>query len=154
MDANVTNRWGLTFHHLGLAVKEPEAASAFLAGLGYSIGPVVFDPLQNVHLIMCKHPSMTDIEIIYPAKGIGPLDELLLSHQNGLVYHMCYVSEDVDASLEALEEDGGLRLFSVTPPKPAILFGGNAVSFYNVAGVGLIEIIDDSTPAAASYGEA
>ena len=43
------NKWGLVFHHLGLAAKDPEAATHFLTGLGYRIGPMIFDPLQNVH---------------------------------------------------------------------------------------------------------
>ncbi|HXZ16698.1 MAG TPA: hypothetical protein VEH77_12135, partial [Roseiarcus sp.] len=72
-----------------------------------------------------------------------PLDELLSTHRDGLVYHMCYTSADLDASLEAMETHGNLRLFEVSPPKPALLFGGKPVSFYVVGGVGLIEIIDE-----------
>ena len=73
------NKWGLAFHHLGLAVKDPEAAAHFLTGLGYRIGPTIFDPLQNVHLAMCAHDQMPDVEIISPADGPGPLDKLLSS---------------------------------------------------------------------------
>ncbi len=102
------NKWGLAFHHLGLAVKDPEAAAHFLTGLGYRIGPIIFDPLQNVHLAMCAHDHMPDVEIISPADGEGPLDKLLASHKDGLVYHMCYTSPDLDRSLEALESDGSV----------------------------------------------
>lgn len=138
------NKWGLAFHHLGLAAKDPEAAARFLSGLGYRIGPIIFDPLQNVHLAMCAHDHMPDVEIITPADGEGPLDKLLAAQKEGLVYHMCYTSTDLDGSLEALEDSGQLSIYSISPPKEAVLFGGKRVSFYLVEGVGLIEIIEEA----------
>ena len=137
------NKYGLTFHHLGLAVKTPGAAVSFLEGLGYAAGEAVFDPLQNVHLLMCDHPAMPSIEVIYRAKGEGPLDKLLARQKDGLVYHMCYTATSLQASLQALEADKSAELFCISPPKAAVLFGGKPVSFYLVAGVGLIEIIDE-----------
>jgi methylmalonyl-CoA/ethylmalonyl-CoA epimerase len=138
------NRWGLSFHHLGLAVQDPQAAERFLTGLGYQIGPTMLDPLQNVHLGMCTHDTMPDVEIISPAEGKGPLDKLLSSHKDGLVYHMCYTSKDLARSLDTLESDEDLRLFTISTPKEAVLFNGKRVSFYMVAGMGLIEIIDEA----------
>lgn len=138
------NKWGLAFHHLGLAVKSPEPAAQFLTGLGYRISSMMFDPLQNVHLAMCTHQHMPDVEIITPAEGKGPLDKMLSANREGLVYHMCYASPDLKTTLDALESDPNLRLFCVSPPKEAVLFGGKRVSFYLIAGVGLIEIIDEA----------
>ena len=126
-------------------MKDPVAAAAYLTGLGYRAAERIYDPLQNVNLGMFVHDEMPDVEIIYPAEGAGPLDELLSTHREGLVYHTCYTSDDVDRSLQAMEIEGSLRLFEVSSPKPAVLFGGKAVSFYVVGGVGLIEIIDDSS---------
>jgi catechol 2,3-dioxygenase-like lactoylglutathione lyase family enzyme len=137
------NKWGLAFHHLGLAAKDPEAAAHFLTGLGYRIGPTIFDPLQNVHLAMCAHDHMPDVEIIAPADGEGPLDKLLAAHKDGLIYHMCYTSADLDRSLDALESDDRFSVRSIAPPKEAILFAGKRVSFYLVEGVGLIEILEE-----------
>ena len=137
------NKWGLAFHHLGLAAKDPEAAARFLSGLGYRIGPIILDPLQNVRAGLCAHDHMPDVEIISPAEGQGPLDKLLTAQREGVVYHMCYTSADLDRSLEALEEDGRLSVYSISSPKEAVLFGGKRVSFYLIEGVGLIEIIED-----------
>jgi methylmalonyl-CoA/ethylmalonyl-CoA epimerase len=137
------NTWGLTFHHLGLAAEKPEAAACFLMGLGYRIGPMMFDPLQNVHVGMCTHDHMPDVEIIAPAEGQGPLDKLLSAARDGLVYHMCYTSADLDSSLAALESEEGLRVHCVSDPKKTVLFAGKPVSFYLVSGVGLIEIIEE-----------
>ena len=85
---------------------------------------------------------MPSIELIYPAEGKGPLDRLLKQHRDGLVYHMCYTTHDLSASLKAMDKENDLRVLCVSPPKPAILFGGKPVSFYIVSNVGLIEIID------------
>jgi hypothetical protein len=38
-------------------VKTPEIAERFLAGLGYSVEPRIYDPLQNVWLGMSRHPN-------------------------------------------------------------------------------------------------
>ena len=67
------NTWGLTLRQLGLAVKEVDAAIAYLTGLGYRAGSRVFDPLQNVHIAMFTHDAMPeDVEVIYPAAGEVP----------------------------------------------------------------------------------
>ena len=137
-------QFGLIFHHLGVAVRKPEAALAFVRGMGYGVQPPVFDPLQNVNLIMCTHATEPAIEIIYKAEGDGPIDIHLSKHTQGLIYHSCYVSKDVEGSISALAE-AGLRAVCVSQPKDAVLFGGLSVSFYQVAGLGLIEIIEESS---------
>jgi len=136
------NVYGLKFHHLGLAVREPSAAVQFLAGLGYVAAETVEDPLQNVNLIMCRHDVMPDVEIIYPAGGPAPIDRFLKEQTHGLVYHMCYETDDLEATLAQVQARDAFRLISVSPAKPAILFGGRNVSFYIVVGVGLIEIME------------
>ena len=52
-----------------------------------------------------------------------------------------YTTHDLEASLEQIEQ-AGLRPFEVSPPKPAVLFGGERVSFYLILGFGLIEVIE------------
>jgi hypothetical protein len=136
------NPLGLRFHHLGLAVRRPGDASRFLGALGYEIPEPVFDPEQNVNLIMCRHDGMPDVEIIYPATGKSPVDTLVNQRPDGIVYHVCYVTEDLSATLNAIEESG-VRTLCVVSPVPAVLFGGCPVSFYNIAGMGLCEIIED-----------
>ena len=120
------NRWGLTFHHLGLAAKDPQVAAHYLLGFGYQIGPLIFDPLQNVRLRMCTHDQMPNVEIISPAGSEGPLDKLMAAHEEGLVYHICYTTANLEHSLDALKSDENLRLYAVSPPKEAILFGRQA----------------------------
>ena len=143
------NAFGLRFHHLGLAVRRPRDATQFLEGLGYRVGDAVFDPAQNVNLIMCSHPgAMPDVEIIYPAAGKSPVDALVAARPEGIVYHLCYATADLQAALAALD-DAGLRAICKSPPTPAALFGGRRVSFYDIVGMGLCEIVEDHGPTAA-----
>ena len=134
------NVFGLRFHHLGLAVRNVEKARAFLKDLGYVIGEPVYDPKQNVNLLMCAADDMPDVEVVSPAEGASPIDTII-GRQDALIYHTCYTTECLDKTIAAIEQ-AGHRLFCVSEPKEAILFGGCKVSFYQIAGFGTIEIID------------
>ena len=132
--------FGLEFHHFGLAVRRPDEAVVFLSNLRYVIGDKVFDPEQNVNLILCRHRQMPTIEIIYPGNTPGPIDIYVARHANGIVYHACFERADLPTALANIEA-ADLRPVCVSAPRPAVLFEGCSVSFYNVVGIGLIEIL-------------
>jgi hypothetical protein len=134
------NEFGLVFDHLGLAVRAPDYALKFLLAGGYSASPPIYDSEQNVNLIMCSSLEMPNVEIIFPGSGEGPIDNILSKIDAGM-YHMCFRAEDPQASVERMSSQG-LRVFCLVEPKPAVLFGGSNVSFYNVAGFGVIELIE------------
>ena len=135
--------FGLHFHHLGLAVRHVEEAVRFLRGLGYSIGELVFDAEQNVNVIMCAHDSMPAVEVIYPGSRPGPVDNLVNRFSSGIVYHACYNTDSVEASVAAIRQ-AGLRVIPVSKEKSAVLFGGKHVSFYVISGMGLVEMIENA----------
>jgi hypothetical protein len=128
------------FHHFGLAIRTDGAALRFLTALGYDCGEVVYDELQNVRLRMCVKAGDPAIEIIMPGVGNGPLTTILRKYEQ-LFYHSCYEVPDHASALQSLDEIG-VRAIEVSPPKPAILFGGRKVSFYTLAGYGLIELLE------------
>jgi catechol 2,3-dioxygenase-like lactoylglutathione lyase family enzyme len=137
-----TGGLGLRFHHLGLAVPDPEPAARFLRAQGYTASATVFDPMQAANLALWSHPAAPAVELICPATaGQGAVASILAVRPEGLVYHLCYTTRDLDDSLERIER-AGLRPFEVRPPKPAVLFGGAPVCFYLILGFGLIEIIE------------
>lgn len=129
---------GLRFHHFGLAVPRPDAAFIFLTSLGYTSGPTVFDPLQKVNLAMRHHALMPDVEVIWPGAEPSPIDRLI--RQGHMVYHLCYIADDVSLTLAAIEQTG-LEIVCVLEPRPAALFGGKQVSFYSIGQFGLIELL-------------
>jgi hypothetical protein len=134
----------LRFHHFGLAVPAPEAAFRFLAALGYTEGAAAYDPLQNVNLAMRHHQNMPDVEVIWPGDGASPIEKMI--RRGHMIYHLCYVTEDADASLAAMAA-AGLEVAPLGPPKPAALFGGRPVSFHAIDAVGLIELLHGEPPA-------
>jgi len=131
----------LTFHHFGLAVRRPDEARKLVVVLGYSLGEAVFDPAQNVHLQLCTHPQQPAVEIIWPGDSTGPVDKLAQRHPSGIIYHLCYATDDLPAALAGLAA-AGLRPLCISSPTPAPLFGGRPVSFYNVVGLGLVEFLE------------
>ena len=112
-----------------------------LHGLGYSTGEETVDPLQNVRLVWCEHPEMPAVELVSPEASPGPLDSYL-SDTDELIYHLCYATADLKHSIDAVKADG-IRVLTVSEPKPAVLFDGKPVSFYLFRGFGLVEIVED-----------
>jgi hypothetical protein len=137
------NRFGLTFHHFGLAVRSPDGAFRYLEGLGYTPGACAFDPLQSVNVAMRHHRHMPDVEVVWPGDGPSPIDQLV-KRGNERIYHLCYASDDPAGSLAALEA-AGLGVVAVRDPLPAILFGGALVSFHYVDEFGVIELLHSNT---------
>ena len=133
----------LQFHHLGLAVRHREAASSFLSAIGYECGPVIYDPNQNVELSFCEKSANPSVEVISPGKGAGPLDAVLRRHDQ-LIYHSCYVVECREDVLAEMRRQG-FRVLDIAPATEAPLFGGRAVSFHNIIGFGLIELLDKNS---------
>lgn len=129
------------FHHFGLAAANPDAAVAFAASVGYRCGAQVFDPLQNVYLHWCEHASAPSLEIVTPTGPDGPLKRIL-REQPSSFYHLCYeITTDAATALGQLRAEG-LRVMTVLPPLPAVLFAGRMVSFHLVRGFGLVEFLE------------
>ena len=134
------NETAPTFHHLGLATRSPRRAEAFLVAMGYAPGANARDDLQAVNLAMFEHPAMPRVEVVWPTESKGPL-EAYLHASEGLVYHVCYEVDAVEQVLGPARAAGSL-VRTVSPPTPAVLFGGKAVSFHVIAGVGLVELLE------------
>lgn len=133
------NKYGLNFLHLGLAVTYQDKAVIFLKGIGYHIGESIFDAMQNVNLVFCIHDTMPDIELIYRAASPGPLDTILKENTEN-IYHICYTCADLGQTLNKIKLEN--RVITISEPKPAVLFDNKKVSFYKVAGLGIIEILE------------
>lgn len=131
----------LKFHHLGLAVKDDAAALAMLTALGYTPQHKVFDAEQNVFGRLCLSPTQPTVEIVQPGPDSkSPIDGMLAKYSE-LIFHTCYETPDLAATLAGIEELG-LRALPLGERKPAILFGGRHISFYRIIGFGIIELLE------------
>lgn len=133
---------GLKFHHLGLALQNDDEALTMLKALGYECGEKIHDPNQNVYVRMCNAPEKPAVEIVLPGEGDSPLVPLVRRH-NEMIYHTCYETDDLEATLAAVEKEG-LRCLCIAGRRPAPLFGGRHVSFYKIFGFGIIELLENS----------
>lgn len=132
--------FGLTFHHLGLAVARPDGAERFVQALGYHLGQHVRDDIQKVNLSLATHTAMPSVEIIWPTDEEGPLTKLLkLSAE--IAYHVAYECDFIEATVAEIKSEK-MRVIEMSPPQPAVLFGGRRVSFQRVVGFGLIELVE------------
>jgi catechol 2,3-dioxygenase-like lactoylglutathione lyase family enzyme len=142
------NRFGLQFHHFGLAVRSPERAALFLTSLGYRKSRELLDPHQQAFVALMEHEQMPDVELIWPGNDDPSPVDRLIRPASGHIYHLCYRAADPAASLREVEA-AGLTVLTIQEPRPALLFGGMAVSFHHVEGFGLMEILHQAPTAAA-----
>jgi hypothetical protein len=131
---------GFDFHHYGLACRDINNTSLLLKQIGYSIGPVVYDPLQKVVLSICRHQFLPCIEIISSDSDDNPIKRIIENNEM-CIYHICYVIKECNEALKKLS-NLGYRYFTVSNPKEAVLFYGDLVSFHFIKEFGLIELLE------------
>jgi hypothetical protein len=131
------------FHHVGILTGNPGEAVNNLRALGYRAGPSVFDDQQDVHLRMCEGElGSPKIEVVTPTKTNLPLSSLL-KRKDDFGYHICFEVTSINETIAVfLHDSNQLRFREVSPPKPAILFGGALVAFYYFAGLGIVELLE------------
>ena len=89
---------------------------------------------------MCEHSEQPNVELVLPGEGEGPLTPIL-RHFDEMIYHICYEINDLDTVFDQFDTLN-IRAVPISPPKPAILFGGRKVSFYKLPGFGVIELLE------------
>lgn len=132
------------FHHVGVAVRAIESMRAFLTqALGGEVASEAFcDSNQGVRIQFVRVGSLM-IELLEPAASPSPVDAVLA---RGIgVYHVCYEVESLDDALSKLTAAKSARVTVVSPPKPAVAFGGRRVAFVMHQGL-MIELIDGLSP--------
>jgi methylmalonyl-CoA/ethylmalonyl-CoA epimerase len=127
---------GLQFHHLGVACLDIAAELRIYEHLGYQQeDPIFEDPLQKVRgcFIVGGGPRL---ELLMPTDPLSPLYPWL---RKGIkYYHQAYETPSLEASIKSLKLVRGIL---VTPPVPAVAFGGREIAFVMLPGMLLIELI-------------
>lgn len=125
--------------HVGYAVKRMDRALRSFGELGFNFEPVIEDTDRNIRIAFGKKDGY-QVELICPLdkEKESPVD-VYLGGVGFTPYHICYQSEDLDAEVERLKQQG-FRV--VLEPRPAVAFGGKRVVFLMELGVGLLEIVE------------
>lgn len=123
----------MVFHHVGIACKDIPKEIQRLKKV-HTIteqSAIVYDELQDVHLCMVTVEDGFKMEFVS-----GKTVETFI--KKGITkYHLCFECDNLDKEIETLITNGAVM---VSPPKPAILFGGKPVAFLLVS-YGLIELL-------------
>jgi methylmalonyl-CoA/ethylmalonyl-CoA epimerase len=133
---------GMRLHHAGYAV---ESIEAFLRNFvnpvlrPVSTSQAIEDPLQCVRIAFATLPGGGMLELIEPLNDASPVSRLLKERQGGL-YHLCFASDDFEADVKRLRENGCLVLGK---PVPALVFGGRRIVFAVTATRDLIELVEE-----------
>jgi amino acid adenylation domain-containing protein/FkbH-like protein len=130
------------FDHIAVAVSDLESAVKYYFTMGYTCKPSVYDPLQHVYLSICRKEGYLPLELVAPASEDSPVARLLQKVGNA-PYHLCYRVKHATQFLTGLEK-AKIEFDVIGQPKPAVLFDYKTVVFISIAGLGLIELLEDS----------
>src|ERR1700732_1218100 len=113
---------GHPFHHVGIACADIEATGSY-AREAFEIvsdSGTVEDPIQNARVRLFNEGLPRAFELV-----CGPAVEGLV-RRGVTYYHVCYTTSDIEATMQRAKKLGAV---TVSPPQPAVLFGGRRVSF-------------------------
>lgn len=133
----------LDFHHLGLATSNLNSTLKILKSLGYNVDSIKINKAFNVRNAICKSSKMPKIEVISKIKGSkSPIDNLLKKQSNS-IYHICYMSNNLNDTLKSFKKNK-IDYTRVSNPEFSP-FEGVYSSFFYISGIGLVEIMDRSS---------
>jgi len=139
-------------HHLGCVVPSISAiADAFATSISASWdGQIIHDPLQRVRVAFFKPVDARNpvYELVEPAGADSPVTNFL--KKGGGLHHVCYEIEDLEAGLEEARRAG---FVTVSPPKPAVAFGGRRIAWICSKNRLLIELLERDSPPATAGSE-
>ena len=128
----------MNIHHLGYAVRDIQKASVVFSELGFHVSSEeCFDEFRKVKILFMKNGNMT-IELVAPASPNSPVTQLL-KREGPTPYHICYETQDVNATILELKKKGFIQLQKDVEIAPAI--PGGKVIFLTSLSSGLIELL-------------
>lgn len=131
----------MRIHHVGVAVASIDDVLDDYVALGYEVGTRVVDDGRRVEIAFVRNGDYV-IELVAPAGPESPVDGLL-KKVGPAPYHLCYVVDDIAATVRELRAAGYVR---ITAPSPAPAIGYAAVAFLHHRRVGLIELVELNGP--------
>ncbi len=126
------------FHHIGVAVKNIEKAKKKYSLLGYKPGKNISVPSQSVNVCFLEKADEPCIELIEPTSEKSPVNTMLKKVGSG-PYHICYLVNNIQESLEYLKMQGFVILDKLVKSSA---FNNNLMFFAYSPNFGYIEIIN------------
>jgi len=124
------------FHHLGIATRSIENCVSIYSKLGYSISDIRVEPSQNVKICFLSKEGGPLLELVEPQNNDSPVSNIV-KNSGTTPYHTCYQVENLQESLDELEELNFRVLFE--PLKSEAMDEGLFCYLFS-AEIGLIEL--------------
>jgi len=128
-------------HHLGYVVPAiSRIAEAFAESVAASWdGRIIHDPLQRVRVAIFKPVEKGNpaFELVEPACEASPVSRFLKS--GGGLHHVCYEIDDLEWGLKEMRRAGFVM---ISPPKPAVAFGGRRIAWIYSKSRVLMELLE------------
>lgn len=135
---------GLDFklRHVGVAVPSLAPATEVLQSLfGYRVISGPFDdPIQKVtvNFLTQADEDVAEIELIAPLTEDSPIKSMLAKGSGG-AYHLCFETSDMEKALAHAKNQGCIV---VSPPAPAVAFGGRRIAWIYTKTRQLFELVE------------
>jgi methylmalonyl-CoA/ethylmalonyl-CoA epimerase len=135
--------------HVGVAVPSLGPATEVLQSLfGYRVISGPFDdPIQKVtvNFLTQADEDIAEIELIAPLTDDSPIKSML-SKGSGGAYHLCFETRDMEKALAHAKSQGCIV---VSPPAPAVAFGGRRIAWIYAKTRQLFELVEAETTKSA-----
>ncbi len=133
---------GFKLRHVGVAVPSLGPATESLSAIfGYRVVSGPFDdPIQkvSVNFLTKSDNDATEIELIAPLSEDSPITSML-GKSGGGAYHLCFETSDIDQALVHAKNNGCMI---VSPPVPAVAFGGRRIAWIYTRSRQLFELVE------------
>jgi methylmalonyl-CoA/ethylmalonyl-CoA epimerase len=133
---------GFKLRHVGVAVPSLAPATETLSALfGYRVISGPFDdPIQkvSVNFLTTSDNDAAEIELIAPLSEDSPITSMLAKSGGG-AYHLCFETSDIDQALVHAKNNGCMI---VSPPVPAVAFGGRRIAWIYTRSRQLFELVE------------
>lgn len=124
----------MVLHHLGIATMDIRETLRQVGEMLPIIShtDIIHDPEQGADLCMVSVKDSVPVELI---SGM-PVSKM--AKKGIMLYHMCWETDNMEATIAHLSATASCLVIS--PPKPAVLFGGRNVAFLS-GPIGLMELL-------------
>jgi methylmalonyl-CoA/ethylmalonyl-CoA epimerase len=133
---------GFKLRHVGVAVPSVGPTTETLSTLfGYRVVSGPFDdPIQkvSVNFLTTSDNDVAEIELIAPLSEDSPITSMLAKSGGG-AYHLCFETSDIDQALVHAKNNGCMI---VSPPVPAVAFGGRRIAWIYTRSRQLFELVE------------
>jgi methylmalonyl-CoA epimerase len=133
---------GFKLRHVGVAVPSLGPTTETLSTLfGYRVVSGPFDdPIQkvSVNFLTTSDNDVAEIELIAPLSEDSPITSMLAKSGGG-AYHLCFETSDIDQALVHAKNNGCMI---VSPPVPAVAFGGRRIAWIYTRSRQLFELVE------------